>query len=274
MKDKKMLEQRIEELYQAEKKEYSKEDLALFEEFIENLNLGKIRAIRKEGNDWKTNFWVKKGILLGFKMGKIVEMPLSKEKIFIDKNTFPERKFGLQDKVRIVPGGSSVRNGAYLAANVTIMPPAFVNVGAYVDEGTMVDSHVTVGSCAQVGKRVHLSACVQIGGVLEPIGANSVIIEDDVFIGGNSGIYEGVIVRKRAVIASGVIITRGTPIYDNVKGEFLPQGEIPQVPENAVVVSGARRLKNNPDISVYCPVIIKYRDEKSDKSITLEDILR
>ena len=197
-----MLEQRIEELYQAEKKEYSNDDLALFEEFIENLNLGKNKSNKKRSNDWKTNFWVKKGILLGFKMGKIVEMPLSKEKIFIDKNTFPERKFGLQDKVRIVPGGSSVRNGAYLAANVTIMPPAFVNVGAYVDEGTMVDSHVTVGSCAQVGKRVHLSACVQIGGVLEPIGANSVVIEDDVFIVEILVIYEGVIVRKRAVIAS------------------------------------------------------------------------
>ncbi len=264
----------IESLY--EKKKHSPEDLAVFKKFIAKMNSGEIRAAEKVGQQWQVNSWVKKGILLGFRLGEIVAFPKYGHQIFLDKSTYPEQTFGLESKIRIVPGGSSVRDGAHLAQGVTVMPPAYVNVGAYVGEGTMVDSHALVGSCAQIGKNVHLSAAAQIGGVLEPIGANPVIIEDEVFVGGNTGIYEGVIVQKRAILASGVIITKSTPVYDATTNSFLPKekDKAPVIPENAVVVAGSRPLKSNPNFSVYCPIIIKYRDNKSDASVTLEDALR
>ncbi len=268
------MKENIEALY--EKAELSQEALEIFHEFIIALNRGQIRAATYENGSWTVNEWIKKGILVGFRLGKITEFPKYGHHHFLDKSTYPEQKFSLNNKIRIVPGGSSVRNGAYLAPGVTMMPPAYVNVGAYVDEDTMIDSHALVGSCAQIGKRVHLSAAAQIGGVLEPIGANPVIIEDDVFIGGNTGIYEGVIVKKESIIAPGVIITKGTPVFDATKNEFLKtaSGKAPVIPERAVVVGGSRTLKSNSDFSVYCPIIIKYRDSKSDKSVTLEETLR
>ena len=270
-----ILKEKIESLFDENKTNYSKEDLSIFYEFKENLNAGNIRAAEKVDGIWKVNIWIKKGILLGFKMGKLVEMPISENKSFFDKDTYPERKFSTSDGIRVVPGGSSVRDGAYVSKGVTIMPPAYINVGAYVGQGSMIDSHALVGSCAQIGRGVHLSASAQIGGVLEPIGANPVIIEDNVFVGGNSGINEGVIVKKRAIIAAGTIITAGTPIFDATKNEFLPkEGRAAIIPEGAVIVSGARRLKSNEDFSLYCPIIIKYRDDKSDASTTLEELLR
>jgi 2,3,4,5-tetrahydropyridine-2-carboxylate N-succinyltransferase len=237
---------------------------------------------------WRVNAWVKQGILLGFRLGVLEDFPAAGSSSgalsFVDKNTFPARRLSATDGVRLVPGGSSIRAGAYVARSVVCMPPMYVNAGAYVDEGTMVDSHALVGSCAQIGKRVHLSAAAQIGGVLEPINASPVIIEDDVLVGGNCGVYEGTIVRKGAVLAAGTILTRGTPVFDLVKGEVLRAGgELPLIiPENAVVVPGSRAVskgKGHPDseawgLSLYAPVIVKYRDEKTDLSTTLEDLLR
>jgi 2,3,4,5-tetrahydropyridine-2-carboxylate N-succinyltransferase len=199
---------------------------------------------------------------------------------FIDMHTYPVRKFAVVDGVRVVPGGVSVRTGAYVAKGVTVMPPAYVNVGAYVDEGTMVDSHALVGSCAQVGRRVHLSAAAQIGGVLEPVNASPVIIEDDCLIGGNTGVYEGTVVRRRAVLAAGTVLTRGTPVYDLVRGEiYRATAEMPLViPEGAVVVPGSRAISKGKGsewgLSVAAPVIVKYRDEKTELSLVLEDLLR
>jgi len=198
----------------------------------------------------------------------------------VDKSTFRARRFGAEDGVRVVPGGSSVRSGAYVARGVILAPPSFINVGAYVDEGTMVDSHALVGSCAQIGKRVHLSAAAQIGGVLEPVNASPVVIEDDVLVGGNTGVYEGTIVRRRAVLAAGTILTRGTPVYDLVRGEvYKASGEMPLViPEGAVVVPGSRAIAKGRGaewgLSVATPVIVKYRDEKTELSLALEDLLR
>lgn len=258
------------------KKSFSSQDRKLFDQFKQGLNDGSIRAAEKQGSEWKVNLWVKKGILLGFKMGTLIEMPLSEHKSFFDKDTYPERKFTLADKVRIVAGGSAIREGAYVAPSVITMPPMYINVGAYVDAGCMIDSHALVGSCAQIGKNVHLSAAAQIGGVIEPIGANPVIIEDDVFIGGNCGIYEGVIIKQRAVLAAGVILTAGTAVYDAVNHNYLPKRpkQPVTIPENAVVISGSRPLKSNPEFSVYCPIIIKYRDAKSDASISFEELVR
>jgi 2,3,4,5-tetrahydropyridine-2-carboxylate N-succinyltransferase len=227
------------------------------------------------------NAWVKRGILLGFRMGKMVTMSFSGETFqFFDKETFPLRPMNLDDRIRIVPGGSTIRDGSYVAPNVVLMPPCYVNVGAYVDEGTMIDSHALVGSCAQIGKRVHLSAAAQIGGVLEPVSANPVVIEDDVLIGGNTGVYEGTIVRARAVLASGVILTRSTPVFDLVKSAiYKSDGEKPlEIPAGAVVVQGARAVtsgfgKEN-GLSIYAPVIVKYRDERTDAATKLEDYLR
>jgi 2,3,4,5-tetrahydropyridine-2-carboxylate N-succinyltransferase len=228
---------------------------------------------------WRVNAWVKQGILLGFRLGALAEMPgagLS----FVDKHTFPARQFTAADKVRVVPGGSAVRAAAYLAPGVVCMPPMYVNAGAYVDEGTMVDSHALVGSCAQIGKRVHLSAAAQIGGVLEPINASPVIVEDDVMIGGNCGVYEGAIVRKGAVLASGTILTRGTPVFDVVRGQTIRATEETPliIPENAVVVPGSRAITKGKGqewgLSLYAPVIVKYRDEKTNLSTALEDLLR
>ena len=243
---------------------------------------GEVRAASPDAGSatgWRVNAWVKQGILLGFRLGGLEELPAGGLS-FVDKSTFPVRHFGSGDGVRVVPGGSSIRSGTYVARGVVCMPPMYINAGAYVDEGTMVDSHALVGSCAQIGKRVHLSAGAQIGGVLEPVNAGPVVIEDDVLVGGNCGIYEGIIVRKGAVLAAGTILTRGTPVFDLVRGEVLrASGDLPLIiPENAVVVPGARAVtKGNGQewgLSLYAAVIVKYRDEKTDLSTTLEDLLR
>lgn len=274
------LKGKIEALFS--KAEFDADDRALFEEFKTALRRGEIRSAEKdaEGN-WHANAWVKQGILLGFRIGKMVEMSKETETFrFFDKETFPLRPMSLDDKVRIVPGGSTIRDGSYVAENVVLMPPCFVNVGAYVDEGTMIDSHALVGSCAQIGKRVHLSAAAQIGGVLEPVGAVPVIIEDDVLVGGNTGVYEGTIVRERAVLASGVILTRSTPVFDLPNNRVIKatDGNSLEIPAGAVVVQGSRAVtsgfgKDN-GLSIYCPIIVKYRDEKTDASTKLEDYLR
>ncbi len=276
------LRERIEELAARQTGEYSHDDFALFAEFKNALNRGEIRsAERNADGNWKTNAWVKRGILRGFRMGAIIEMtPVDATLQFLDKDTYPIRKFSPEDRVRIVPGGSSIRDGAYIAPGVVCMPPMFVNAGAYVDEGTMIDSHALVGSCAQIGKRVHLSAGAQIGGVLEPAGAMPVIIEDDVIVGGNCGVYEGTIVRERAVLAAGTILTGSTPVFDLVREEvYRRRSESPvEIPAGAVVVPGARALQTDKGrewgLSVYAPVIVKYRDEKTDAATQLEDLLR
>ncbi len=257
----------------------------VFDEFKQLLNEGKVRAAEKSGGEWVVNFWVKEGILLGMRLGRLQESYLSFDEpgnkfAFIDKDTYPLKKITLENNVRIVPGGSAVRDGSYLAPTVVIMPPAYVNVGAYVDEGTMIDSHALVGSCAQVGKKVHLSAGVQVGGVLEPIGAMPVIIEDEVMVGGNCGIYEGAIVRERAVIGTGVILNGSTPVYDLARNAiYRKTPESPLViPAGAVVVAGSRRIKGDfaaeHGLSIYTPVIIKYRDERTDSATALEEALR
>jgi len=257
------------------KSEYTPQDYELFNEFKQLINNGTIRAAEYTNNAWQVNHWVKKGILAGFKMGHLQSLHDSQWG-FTDKHTYDIRRFTPADGVRFVPGGSSVRDASYIARGVTVMPPSYINVGSYIDEGSMVDSHVLVGSCAQIGKNVHLSAGVIIGGVLEPINANPVIVEDNVFIGGNCGLFEGVIVSESAVIAAGVIITGGTPIFDATVGDFLQRpADTPLViPKNAVVVSGSRVHKDFPEISIYCPIIIKYRDSKTDKSVQLEQFLR
>lgn len=268
-----MLESKINQIYA--KQSFTKEDKAVFCEFKQALNKGRIRAAETKDGKWQINTWVKKGILLGFKLGSVSKMSYG-QMPFYDKDTYPLKDIHLTDSIRIVPGGSSIRDGSFVGSSVVIMPPAFINAGAYVDEGTMIDSHALVGSCAQVGKRVHLSAASQLGGVLEPIAARPVIVEDDVFIGGNCGIYEGVLIRSHSIIAAGVIITASTPIYDATKGEFLPKkpDAPPEIPARAVVVPGSRSLKSQVHISISCPVIIKYRDAKSDKKVELEELLR
>ncbi len=274
------LQQKIEQLLT--QTEFSTSDREIFEEFKLALRHGEIRAAEKLSNgDWQTNAWVKRGILLGFKMGKMIEMSKDSETLqFFDKDTYQLRPMSLDDKVRIVPGGSSIRDASYVAENVVLMPPCYVNLGAYVDEGTMIDSHALVGSCAQIGKRVHISAAAQIGGVLEPVNANPVIIEDDCLIGGNTGVYEGVIVREKVVIASGVILTRSTPVFDLVNNTIYKSTaeKSLEIPANAVVVQGSRAItsgfgKEN-GLSIYAPIIVKYRDEKTDASTKLEDYLR
>ncbi|HTH53128.1 MAG TPA: 2,3,4,5-tetrahydropyridine-2,6-dicarboxylate N-succinyltransferase [Edaphobacter sp.] len=261
----------------------NKEAEAAFSELRSALEAGSLRSAEPDASlpiGWRVNAWVKRGILLGFRLGQMVDMGCPDGLSFVDKATYPARRFAAADGVRVVPGGSSVRSGAYLSKGVVVMPPAYVNVGAYVDEGTMVDSHALVGSCAQIGKRVHLSAAAQIGGVLEPVNASPVIIEDDALVGGNTGVYEGTIVRKRAVIAAGTVLTRGTPVYDLVKGEvYKATAESPLViPEGAVVVPGSRSVSKGKGaewgLSVAAPVIVKYRDEKTELSLVLEDVLR
>ncbi|RSL16248.1 2,3,4,5-tetrahydropyridine-2,6-dicarboxylate N-succinyltransferase [Edaphobacter aggregans] len=256
---------------------------AVFFELRSALESGELRSAEPDASEplgWRVNAWVKRGILLGFRLGALAEMGCPEGFAFVDKATYPARRFTVADGVRVVPGGSSVRSGAYVSKGVVVMPPAYVNVGAYVDEGTMVDSHALVGSCAQIGKRVHLSAAAQIGGVLEPVNASPVIIEDDVLVGGNTGVYEGTVVRKRAVIAAGTVLTRGTPVYDLVRGEvYKATAESPLViPEGAVVVPGSRAVTKGKGaewgLSVAAPVIVKYRDEKTELSLVLEDILR
>jgi 2,3,4,5-tetrahydropyridine-2-carboxylate N-succinyltransferase len=277
------LKSSIERLAAQGEVEHDPKARSTFLEFREQLTQGKIRAAEKSSpgkntSRWTVNPWVKQGILLGFRLGVLQDMTAGLS--FIDKDTFPARQFAITDRVRVVPGGSSVRTGAYVAPGVICMPPMFVNVGAYIDEGTMIDSHALVGSCAQIGKRVHLSAAAQVGGVLEPINAAPVIIEDDVLVGGNCGIYEGTLVRARAVLGAGTILTRSTPLYDLVKGEvYRASADAPlEVPENAVVVPGSRAVTKGVatewNLSLYTPVIVKYRDEKTDRGIELEDWLR
>lgn len=252
----------------------------VFLSFRDALTRGEIRAAEKQGDQWHANAWVKRGILLGFRIGAIADMTDDGPLSFVDKATFPARRIGTRDRIRVVPGGSSIREGAFVAPGVICMPPMYINVGAYVDQDTLVDSHALVGSCAQIGKRVHLSAAAQIGGVLEPVNASPVIIEDDVLVGGNCGVYEGTRVSARAVLGAGTILTRSTPVYDAVRGEiYRATAEQPLViPENAVVVPGARSVTRGKaaewGLSLYTPVIVKYRDEKTDSSIELEDLLR
>jgi 2,3,4,5-tetrahydropyridine-2,6-dicarboxylate N-succinyltransferase len=249
-------------------------------EFLAALSEGAIRAAQKSADGWVTYPWVKQGILLAFRLGELKETGDPSGLSFVDKDTLPLRHFSARDQVRVVPGGSSVRIGAYVAPSVICMPPMYINVGAYVDEGTLVDSHALVGSCAQIGKCVHLSAGAQIGGVLEPVNAMPVVIEDDVLVGGNCGVYEGTQVGARAVLGAGVILTRSTPLYDVARGQVLrAEGDKGlAVPENAVVVPGARAINKGKaaewNLSLYTPVIVKYRDQKTDQSIELEDLLR
>ncbi len=255
--------------------------MTAFSELRDALESGAVRSAEPDAaspTGWRVNAWVKQGILLGFRLGQLAAS--GSDLSFVDKHTYPARRFTPEQGIRIVPGGSAVRSGAYLAKSVVCMPPMYVNVGAYVDEGTMVDSHALVGSCAQIGRRVHLSAAAQVGGVLEPINASPVILEDDVLVGGNCGVYEGTIVRRRAVLAAGTVLTRGTPVYDVVHGAVLrAEGEMPLIiPEGAVVMPGARAINKGKGqewgLSVYTPVIVKYRDEKTELSLALEDLLR
>jgi 2,3,4,5-tetrahydropyridine-2-carboxylate N-succinyltransferase len=262
--------------------EYQDRHRDLFRRFKEALNRGEVRAAEPDPGSavgWKVNAWVKQGILLGFRLGKIVDLSIG-SLAFFDKDTYPTRQLRSASGVRIVPGGSSIRDGVYLGKGVTCMPPMFINTGAWVDDGTMVDSHALVGSCAQIGKRVHLSAAAQIGGVLEPVGALPVIVEDDVLIGGNCGVYEGTVVKRRAVLASGVILTRSTPVYDLVRETIhrAEDGGPLVIPEEAVVVPGSRAVTRGKGqewgVSLYTPVIVKYRDESTDERAQLEDWLR
>ncbi len=259
--------------------------LRVFHELMFFLNGGEVRAAYRSDDagshaGWMVNDWVKKGILLGFRLGGLSDFSINEDFRFFDKNTFPLKKLTRDNQVRIVPGGSSIRDGAFVARNVVVMPPAYVNTGAYVDEGTMIDSHALVGSCAQIGKRVHLSAASQIGGVLEPVGAMPVIIEDNVLVGGNCGVYEGTIVKKNAVLGAGVILTGSTPVYDLPNETIVrktPAGPL-VIPEGAVVVQGSRHIdhpfakKNH--LALYTPIIIKYRDEGTDAATALEESLR
>ncbi|HYO77974.1 MAG TPA: 2,3,4,5-tetrahydropyridine-2,6-dicarboxylate N-succinyltransferase [Thermoanaerobaculia bacterium] len=248
--------------------------------FLTELEKGAVRAAsRDEDGVWKAQPWVKEGILAAFRFGVLAEFA-SGALSFVDKDTIPPRRFKLQDGIRIVPGGSSIRRGAFIAKGVVVMPPAYVNVGAYVDEETMIDSHALVGSCAQIGKRVHLSAAAQIGGVLEPVGNVPVVIEDDVVVGGNCGIYEGTVVRSRAVIGAGVVLTGSTPVYDLVRGQIYrktPERPL-EIPYGAVVIPGTRPLKGpfaeQHGLQLATPMIVKYRDEKTDSGTALEEALR
>ncbi len=262
------------------KPEITRDDVLLFfPEFLSALENGSFTVVENNNGEWAVNTWVKEAILLGFRFGNLSEINIGGWKFF-DKDTLSYRNLSVDEKVRLVPGGSIVRSGAFVAQGTIIMPPAYINIGAYVDEGSMIDSHALVGSCARIGKNVHLSAASQIGGVLEPIGAMPVIIEDNVFIGGNCGIYEGAIVRKNAVIGTGVILNASTPVFDNVNGGYIrkEEGKTLVIPENAVVIAGSRPVRSGKGaeegVHLYCPVIIKYRDDKTGKSITLEDLLR
>lgn len=255
------------------------EGLRHFEQVCDALERGELRVAEKKGGTWTVNAWIKEAILEGFRYGKMKDMSEGGF-AFFDKDSLHPRTFGLEDAVRIVPGGSAVRRGAYLAPSVIMMPPSYVNIGAYVDSGSMVDSHALVGSCAQVGKNVHIAAASQLGGVLEPVGALPVIIEDNVFIGGNCGIYEGTLVRENAVIATGVVLNASTALYDAVNGRYIRSGADGrlEVPENAVVVAGSRPVRKGPGASegihIYTPVIVKYRDSGTDASVALESLLR
>ena len=276
------LRNRIEEIYNSSEKGRPEDFGELFAAFLELLESGRIRAAEPESSGtWRVNHWVKEGILLGFRFGVMEDFSLDNGFNYFDKSTYPLRDSSLDSGIRIVPGGTSIRSGSYVAPGVVIMPPAYVNTGAWVGADTMIDSHALVGSCAQVGERVHLSAAAQIGGVLEPIGASPVVIEDDVIIGGNSGIYEGITVKKGAVIGAGTVLTASVPIYDLVHGERLKveRGQSLIIPENAVVVPGSRPMVSSDyavenNLQINCGLIIKYRDEKTDAATALEELLR
>jgi 2,3,4,5-tetrahydropyridine-2,6-dicarboxylate N-succinyltransferase len=295
-----MLQEQIESLFDSPPDRYTQEHFRIFQSFKDRLNDGTVRAAEPDATSpsgWRVNGWVKKGILLGFRMGAIVDMSIdATRQPFFDKSTYPVKSMNLANGVRIVPGGSSVRDGCFIGRGVTCMPPMFINAGAYVGEQTMVDSHALVGSCAQVGKNCHISAAAQIGGVLEPVGAMPVIIEDDVLIGGNCGVYEGTIVKRGAVLGSGTILNRSTPVYDLVNEKVYTAGRAATaqetgraasaqekdapliIPEKAVVVAGSRAISRGRGkewgLSLYTPVIVKYRDAKTDLRTQLEDLLR
>ena len=278
------LASQIEELFDRSAGTYSDDDRRTFQKFKDALNTGDIRAAEPHTaspSGWRVNAWVKKGILLGFRVGSIVEMgPYPTPQPFLDKSTYPVKTLHVNDGVRLVPGGSSIRDGSYVGRGVVCMPPMFINVGAYIDEGTMVDSHALIGSCAQIGKKCHISAGAQIGGVIEPVGAMPVIIEDEVMIGGNCGVYEGTIVKRRAVLGTGTILNASTPVYDLVRDTvYAATDDQPLViPEQAIVVPGSRQIKHPVaakwGLSLYAAVIVKYRDAKTDSRVRLEEFLR
>ena len=274
----------IERLFDENPGRYTDAHLRVFQRFKDALNAGEIRAAEPDSartSGWRVNPWVKKGILLGFRMGKIVDMSIdAARQPFFDKSTYPVKNISADSGVRIVPGGSSIRDGCYVGKGVTCMPPMYINAGAYVDEGTMIDSHALIGSCAQIGRKCHISAAAQIGGVLEPVGALPVIIEEEVMVGGNCGVYEGTVVKRRAVLGTGTVLNRSTPVYDVVTGAVhsASADEPLVIPENAVVVAGSRAIAQGRgkewNLSLYTPVIVKYRDAKTDVKVQLEDLLR
>ncbi len=279
-----MLPSEIEQLFDCPPPQYTEEHRRTFEEFKGALNRGEVRAAEPDAaskTGWRTNAWVKKGILLGFRMGKVVDMSVDRvRQPFFDKDTYPVKAVNVASQVRIVPGGSSIRDAAYVGRGVTCMPPMFVNAGAYVGDGTMIDSHALIGSCAQVGRNCHISAGAQIGGVLEPVGAMPVIIEDEVMVGGNCGVYEGVIVKRRAVLGSGVILNGSTAVYDLVREQIYAATDCSplMIPEEAVVVPGSRAISHPAgqrwSLSLYTPVIVKYRDAKTNERVQLESLFR
>ena len=274
----------IERLFDEPPAKYADEHFRLFDEFKRGLNRGEIRAAEPDSaspTGWRVNPWVKKGILVGFRMGTIVDMSVDPgRQPFIDKSTYPVRAVGVSDGIRIVPGGSSIRDGSFIGRGVVCMPPMFVNVGACVGENTMIDSHALVGSCAQIGRNCHISAAAQIGGVLEPVGGLPVIIEDDVMIGGNSGVYEGTIVKRRAVLGTGTILNGSIPVYDLVRDQVYTASDSQPliIPEEAIVVPGSRAVSHPSgakwNLSLQAAVIVKYRDAKTEARVQIEDLLR
>lgn len=279
-----MLPSEIEQLFDFPPAQYTEEHRRTFEAFKGALNRGEVRAAEPDASlktGWRANAWVKKGILLGFRIGNVVDMSVDRARQpFFDKDTYPVKAVTVASEVRIVPGGSSIRDAAYVGRGVTCMPPMFINAGAYVDDGTMIDSHALIGSCAQIGRNCHISAGAQIGGVLEPVGAIPVIIEDEVMVGGNCGVYEGVIVKRRAVLGSGVILNASTAVYDLVRGQiYTATNDGPLViPEEAVVVPGSRAISRAAglrwNLSLYTPIIVKYRDTKTNERVQLESLFR
>jgi 2,3,4,5-tetrahydropyridine-2-carboxylate N-succinyltransferase len=274
----------IERLFEEKPETYTEGHFALFARFKQGLNTGAVRAAEPDPAQacgWRVNDWVKKGLLIGFRMGAVVDMSVdAARQPFLDKATWPVRRFTAESGVRIVPGGSSIRDGCYIGKGVVCMPPMYVNAGAWVDEGTLVDSHALIGSCAQVGRNCHISAGAQIGGVLEPVGALPVIVEDEVLVGGNCGVYEGAVVKRRAVLGSGVILTGSTPVYDLVRERVYgaSEGQGLVIPEEAVVVPGSRAVSGGRGrewgISLYTPVVVKYRDARTEARVQLAEFLR
>jgi 2,3,4,5-tetrahydropyridine-2,6-dicarboxylate N-succinyltransferase len=279
-----MLPSQIESLFDEPPAQFTAAHFDLFQRFKDALNRGEIRAAEPDPSSqtgWRAVPWVKKGILLGFRMGAVIDMsPDSLRLPFFDKSTYPTRPISVHDGVRIVPGGSSIRDGCFIGRGVICMPPMFVNVGAYVGDNSMIDSHALIGSCAQIGRNCHISAASQIGGVLEPVGALPVVIEDDVLVGGNSGVYEGTVVKRRAILGTGTLLNRSIPVYDLVRGVVLTAKEDSPlvIPEEAVVVAGSRAITQAAGaqwgLSLQCAVIVKYRDSKTDSRVQLEDLLR